>query len=331
MYLLDFRLGEKTGIDLLREARARGRSAPVILFTGQGRARTDSEALDAGAADYLEKAGLTSAVLDRAIRYAVAQSRAAAELEQKVRERTDELARANEALRDADRRKDEFLALLAHELRNPLTPITNALEILRLANDTGDTVRRQRERMERQVAQLKRLVEDLLDVSRITTGKLRLTIDALTVQEVMESVIDMSRSQLDKAKLELIADVPAEPVRIAGDRVRLTHVFCNILNNAAKFTEPGGKVWLTVAPTGGRVTVTIRDTGVGIPADVLPQVFALFTQVDRTLNRSQSGLGIGLALVRRLVEMHGGTVSAHSDGVGTGATITVHLPLPRRG
>ena len=178
---------------MLREARARGRSAPVILFTSQGQSRTDLEALDAGADDYLEKAGLTSALLDRAIRYAVAQSRESAELERKVRERTNELAQANAALRDADRRKDEFLAILAHELRNPLTPIMNALEILRLANDTGEPVRRQRERMERQVAQLKRLVEDLLDVSRITTGKLRLTLEPLTIQDVMESVLDMSR------------------------------------------------------------------------------------------------------------------------------------------
>ena len=192
-YLLDFRLGKQTGIELLREARARGRSAPVILFTSQGQSRTDLEALDAGADDYLEKAGLTSALLDRAIRYAVAQSRESAELERKVRERTNELAQANAALRDADRRKDEFLAILAHELRNPLTPIMNALEILRLANDTGEPVRRQRERMERQVAQLKRLVEDLLDVSRITTGKLRLTLEPLTIQDVMESVLDMSR------------------------------------------------------------------------------------------------------------------------------------------
>ncbi|HEY1189974.1 MAG TPA: hybrid sensor histidine kinase/response regulator [Gemmata sp.] len=329
VYLLDFRLGARTGIDLLREAGRRGRSAPVLLFTGQARSRTDFEALDAGADDYLEKAGLTSALLDRSIRYALVQSRAAAELERKVRERTEELARVNEALRDADRRKDEFLALLAHELRNPLTPILNALEILRLANDSGETVRRQRERMERQVAQLKRLVEDLLDVSRITTGKLRLAPEHLTIQEVVESAIDMSRSQLEAAQLEVVVSAPAEPIALHGDRVRLTQVFCNVLNNAAKFTEPGGRVTVTVAPHPGRVTVSIRDTGVGIPATVLPHLFALFTQVDRTLNRTQSGLGIGLALVRRLVEMHGGTVSAHSDGVGTGATFTVHLPLTR--
>ena len=329
VFLVDYQLGAKTGIELLRETRARGRSGPVILFTGQGHSRTDMEALDAGADDYLEKAGLTPALLDRSIRFAIVQQRAAAELERKVKERTEELARANAALREADRRKDEFLATLAHELRNPLAPIRNALEILRLAGDTGDTVRRQRERLERQVAQLVRLVDDLLDVSRITTGKLRLTPEALTIQEVVESALDTSRPQLEKARLTLAADVPAEPIKLFGDRVRLTQVFSNILNNAAKFTEPGGRVFLTVARDGDRVSVTIRDTGVGIPSDVMPVLFALFTQVDRSLNRAQGGLGIGLALVRRLVEMHEGTVAAHSEGPGKGATFTVTLPTQK--
>jgi signal transduction histidine kinase len=326
VFLVDYRLGARTGIELLRETRTRTRSGPVILFTGQGHSRTDMEALDAGADDYLEKAGLTPALLDRSIRFALVQHRAAAELERKVQQRTEELARANAALREADRRKDEFLATLAHELRNPLAPIRNALEIMRLANDTGETVRRQRERLERQVAQLVRLVDDLLDVSRITTGKLRLTVEPLTIQEVVEAAIDMSRSQIEKAKLALTTDVPSEPVALTGDRVRLAQVFTNILNNAAKFTEPGGRVWLTVAPGADTVTVTIRDTGVGIPPEVLPVVFALFTQVDRSLNRAQGGLGIGLAIVRRLVEMHQGTVAAHSAGPGTGATFTVTLP-----
>jgi signal transduction histidine kinase len=329
VYLLDYRLGARTGIELLRAARARGatRSAPVILLTGQAHSQTDGEALDAGADDYLEKAGLTPALLDRAIRYAVAQSRAAAELERKVRERTAELAKANAALRDADRRKDEFLALLAHELRNPLTPIVHALEILRLANDTGETVRRQRERMERQVAQLNRLVEDLLDVSRITSGKMRLSPEPLLVQEIVDTAVDMSRPQLEKSGLELTLDVPAEPIRLVGDRVRLTQVLGNLLNNAAKFTETGGRVWLDVRRTGDRVSLTVRDTGVGIPAPLLPQIFDLFNQVERTVHRSHSGLGIGLALVQRLTEMHGGKVSAHSDGPGKGAAFTVELPV----
>jgi signal transduction histidine kinase len=170
-------------------------------------------------------------------------------------------------------------------------------------------------------------VDDFLDVSRITTGKLRLNCEPLTLQEVLEAALEMSRPQIEKARLSLETDIPAEPVPLHGDRVRLTQVFTNILNNAAKFTEPGGCVALKAVASPGRASVTITDTGVGIPADVLPVVFTLFTQVDRSLNRSQGGLGIGLALVRRLVEMHEGGVSAHSEGPGKGATFLVTLPL----
>jgi signal transduction histidine kinase len=327
VYLLDYRLGAKTGIDLLREAKGRGCSGPVILLTGQGHSKTDLEALAAGADDYLEKAGLTPALLARAIRYAAAQHAAESELEKKVKERTDELAKANEALRDADRRKDEFLSTLGHELRNPLAPIRNALEIMRIAGDKGDVLVRQRERLERQVAQMVRLVDDLLDVSRVVTGKLRLTSEPVLLQEVLEAALDLSRPHIEKARLALALDVPDAPIRLNADRVRLAQVFSNLLNNAAKYTEPGGRVSLSAEPSADRVAVRVRDTGVGIPPEVLPHIFELFTQVNRTLNRSQGGLGVGLALVRRLVEMHGGTVRAHSDGPGAGAEFTVELPV----
>jgi signal transduction histidine kinase len=190
-----------------------------------------------------------------------------------------------------------------------------------------DTINRQRERLERQVGQMKRLVDDLLDVSRITTGKLRLTPELLTLQDVFSAALDISRPHLEKAHLRFTADLPAEPVYLNADRVRLAQVFSNLLNNAAKYTEQGGRVSLTVSVANDRVEVKVRDTGVGIPRDVLPRVFELFTQVDRTLNRSEGGLGVGLALVRRLVEMHGGTVSAKSDGPGKGAEFTVNLPV----
>ncbi|HEY3788870.1 MAG TPA: hybrid sensor histidine kinase/response regulator [Urbifossiella sp.] len=327
LYLLDLHLGARTGIELLKEVRRRSCNRPVILLTGQGQVRTDLEALDAGASDYLEKSGLTSALLDRAIRFALVQHRAEALLEKKVQERTEELARANAALRDADRRKDEFLATLAHELRNPLAPIRNALEIIRLAGDKGEAIARQRERMERQVAQMQRLVDDLLDVSRLTVGKLRISPETLTIQEVIETAIDTSRPLFEKAKLTFISEVPAAPIRITGDRVRLAQAFSNLLHNAAKFTEPGGRVWLSVAPSEETVSVVVRDTGVGIPKSLLPAVFTMFTQIDRSLNRSQGGLGIGLALVRRLVEMHGGKVAAESEGTGFGATFTITLPI----
>lgn len=327
VYLLDYRLGAKTGIDLLREVHSRSCSGPVILLTGQGHTRTDLEALDAGADDYLEKTGLTSALLERAMRYALAQHRAAAELERRVRERTEELAKANEALREANRRKDEFLSTLGHELRNPLAPILNGLEIMRLAPDNPTTIARQRDRLERQVGQMTRLVEDLLDVSRITTGKLRLKREPLTLQEVLDTALEISRPHIEKAGLEFVVNLPDEPIDLFADRVRLAQVFSNLLNNAAKFTETGGRVMVSATVEAGRVHVRVRDTGIGIPAEVMPHLFELFTQIDHTLNRSQGGLGVGLALVRRLVELHDGTVSAHSEGSGCGAEFRITLPL----
>ena len=350
-YLLDYRLGARTGIELLNEAQVRGCSGPVILLTGRGQSRTDLDALNAGADDYLEKGGLTPPALERSLRYAMAQHAAAAELERKVQERTEALARANEALRERDRRKDEFLSTLGHELRNPLAPIRNALEIMRLADDQPEVVARQRERLERQVAQMVRLVDDLLDVSRVVTGKLRLTPEPVTLQDVLEAALDLSRPHLEKSRLSLETRIPPDPIVLNADRVRLAQVFSNLLNNAAKYTEAGGRVTLTVervTRAGGEigrvesatgedipvvagsafVRVRVKDTGVGIPAHVLPHIFELFTQVDRTLNRSQGGLGVGLALVRKLVEMHGGTVSARSEGAGRGTEFTVELPVP---
>jgi signal transduction histidine kinase len=294
VYLLDYRLGAKTGVDLLAEAQDRGCSGPVILFTGQ----------------------------------ALQQKRYEAELERKVRERTAELARLNEQLREADRRKDEFLATLAHELRNPLAPIRNALQIIRLAGETPVAVEQARQIMDRQIQQMVRLIDDLLDVSRITRGKLQFARERVAVGAVIEAALELSGPLLERAGLELAVDVPDGPLWVSGDRVRLAQVFSNLLNNAAKYTESGGRVTLTAAADEDWVVVRVRDTGVGIPPDILPDVFDLFTQVDRTLNRSQGGLGIGLALVKKLVDLHGGRVSAAaSDGVGKGAEFEVRLPL----
>jgi signal transduction histidine kinase len=329
VYLLDYRLGPRTGIELLREANAQACACPVILLTGQSQDRTDLAALAAGADDYLEKAGLTPNLLERSIRYALAQRSAASELERKVKERTEELAKVNEALRTANRSKDEFLSTLGHELRNPLAPILNALEIMRLSGNKMDIITRQRERLERQVGQMVRLVDDLLDVSRITTGKLRLTPESLSLQDVIQAAVEISRPQLEKASLKFSTDLPNEPIPLYADRVRLAQVFSNLLNNAAKYTEAGGQVSIVVELSGEHVVVRVRDTGVGIPREVLPRVFELFTQVDRTLNRSEGGLGVGLALVRRLVELHGGSVSAQSNGPGTGTEFLVTLPLKK--
>ena len=327
VYLLDYLLGARTGIDLLTEAHAKGCRAPVILLTGKGQREIALEAMRLGAADYLEKAGLTPGLLERSILYTLQQHRYEAELERKVRERTEELARANEALKLADRRKDEFLSMLAHELRNPLAPIRNALEIMRLAAQDVDSVTRQREMLERQVGVMVRLIDDLLDVSRITTDKLRVQPAPTTIRDVIESAVEVSRPMLDRAGIELAVELPADLVPLQADRVRLGQVFTNLLNNAAKFTEAGGRVTLAAAREGNEVVVRVRDTGVGIAPESLGRVFDLFAQVDRGTDRSAGGLGIGLALVKRVVELHSGRVTAHSDGPGTGSEFTVRLPI----
>jgi signal transduction histidine kinase len=329
VYLLDFRLGEKTGLDLLAEARKRGTAGPVILLTGQNVWEVDLAAMESGAADFLEKGRLDATLLERSIRYALQQRRYEAELERKVQERTEALERANEALKEADRRKDEFLATLAHELRNPLAPIRNALEIMRVGGARPDAADRAREIVERQVGQMVRLINDLLDVSRITRGKLGLAAERVGLGEVIEAALETSRPLLDEADLKFELSLPEAPLYVRGDRLRLAQVFSNLLNNAAKYTEPGGTVRLSAKRQGKEAVVRVCDTGVGIPADVLPQVFELFTQVDRTLNRSQGGLGIGLALVKQIVDLHGGAVAVHSDGVGKGAEFVVRMPLEK--
>jgi signal transduction histidine kinase/ActR/RegA family two-component response regulator len=237
-----------------------------------------------------------------------------------------ENARLYEELREGDRRKDEFLALLAHELRNPLAPLRNALQIMRLSGD-GEGEANVRDMMERQVRQMVRLVDDLLDVSRITRGKLELRKERVELATVMQTAVEIARPLIEAGGHELTVTLPKQPVHVDGDLTRLAQVFSNLLNNAAKYNEPGGHIRLTAERQGSDAVVTVKDTGVGIPADMLPKLFEMFTQVDRSLERSQGGLGLGLNIVRRLVEMHGGSVEAHSDGHGKGSEFVVRLPV----
>jgi len=327
VYLVDFRLGGKTGLDLIREMRERGCAGPVILLTGVGQPEIDRAAEAAGAADYLEKSRLDPVVLERVIRYARRQHAQEMELERKVAERTAELAEANAALREADRRKDQFLATLGHELRNPLAPIRYALEVMRLAAENPTAIASARDSIERQVRHMVRLIEDLLDASRITRDKLRVDLCPIDMTEPLRAAVEAAQPHMDAAGVTLVAALPDRPLPVNGDSIRLAQLFSNLLTNAAKYTERGGTATLSVELGAPHVVVRVRDNGVGIPPELLPQVFDLFTQVDRTLNRAQGGLGIGLALAKRLAQMHGGDVTAHSEGIGRGAEFAVRLPV----
>jgi PAS domain S-box-containing protein len=230
-------------------------------------------------------------------------------------------------LKEADRRKDDFLAMLAHELRNPLAPIRTAVKVLHLKGSDVPEARGARQIIDRQVEHLTRLIDDLLDVSRITLNKLALRQQPVELSEVITAAVESSRSFIEQRGHELTVSLPPEPVCVNGDLVRLAQVFLNLLNNAAKYTEHGGRIWLTAERQQDHAVVRVTDTGVGIPADKLPRLFEMFYQVDASLERAHGGLGIGLSLVRRLVEFHGGSVEARSDGPGKGSEFTVRLPV----
>ncbi|MFO0928583.1 MAG: PAS domain S-box protein [Gemmataceae bacterium] len=231
-----------------------------------------------------------------------------------------------DVLREADRKKDEFIALLAHELRNPLAPIRNGLQVLRLAGP-GPETDRTREMMDRQLTHLVRLVDDLLDVSRISRNKMELRRSRVALADVVASAVETASPPIEAAGHRLTVTLPPAPVYLNADLTRLAQVFSNLLTNSAKYTPPGGRIDLTAELHDGQVAVAVRDTGIGVPPAALPTLFDMFSQVDRSIERTTGGLGIGLALVKGLVDMHGGTVSAHSDGDGRGSTFTVTLPV----
>jgi PAS domain S-box-containing protein len=244
----------------------------------------------------------------------------------------EQLALAQQALREADRRKNEFLAMLAHELRNPLAPIRNAISILRQKG--GSPVRETCEMLERQVGLMVRLVDDLVDVSRITRNKIELRKERIDLEAVVAQAVECTRPLCLSMGHEMAIRLPDEPIVLEGDRIRLTQVFANLLDNACKYMERGGRVSLSAdfsPPQGeatGQVVVRIRDEGIGIAADQLARIFDMFAQVDTTLERTKTGLGIGLTLVRKLVEMHGGRIEAHSEGPGKGSEFVVRLAVP---
>ena len=230
-------------------------------------------------------------------------------------------------LAEADRRKDEFLALLAHELRNPLAPVTAAVEILRMGALSSPESRRATEIIGEAMRHMTRLVDDLLGVSRITRGILELRKEPLELSQVVQNAVYETRPLIDASGVRLIVDLPTSPIRLDADGIRLTQALSNLLNNAAKYTDPGGSIVLSAERQGNEVAVSVRDTGIGIPPDKLDHIFEIFAQLDNSLERARGGLGLGLTLVKRLVELHGGKVEAKSEGLGQGSEFVVRLPV----
>ncbi|TFW28548.1 response regulator [Massilia arenosa] len=235
--------------------------------------------------------------------------------------------RAESALLQADKRKDEFLATLAHELRNPLAPIRTGLDILRIRSGDAEATRRATDIMERQLRQMVRLVDDLLDVSRINTGKFAIKTGRVELKAVVNDALEVVRPYIELHGHELLLDLPDRPVFLNGDATRLAQILSNLLNNAAKYTNRGGRVKLSAHVDDKVLTLSVADNGIGLEQDMLDQVFEMFVQVDSSLERTNAGLGVGLSLAKRLVELHGGTIEAHSPGVGQGSEFVVKLPI----
>jgi signal transduction histidine kinase/CheY-like chemotaxis protein len=296
---------------------------PILLLTRPGADSAESgEAVRSFGNVMLLERPLRLATLVTSVRTALRARDRQYQLRDILLERT----RAEEALRLADRRKDEFLATLGHELRNPLAPLLTALHLLKAAGGDNPTIARTSIVMERQINHLVRLVNDLLEVSRITRGFIQVEREPVDLAYVIHSAVDTSRPLIDAAGHTLHVDVPVEPVTVYGDAIRLTQIVANLLTNAAKYTNAGGQIWVRVWRESKTAIVSVRDNGIGIPPDQLASVFEMFTQVDRSSRLAQGGLGIGLTLVRSLVGLHGGNVRAHSRGAGTGSEFIVEFP-----
>lgn len=329
----DIKMPGMDGLALLREIRRLRPQTPTLMITGHGEHDLALLALRGGAYDFIQKpidreyftASLRRAIeVHRLNRQVLDQQRAlerhARHLQDKIDERTSELREANEA-------KDRFIAILAHELRNPLAPIQHAIEILQRRGDLPPEGNNACEVMRRQVVHVSRLLDDLLDVSRIQHGKIRLERSPIELGPVIDHALEACMPMIRSCGHEVTLKVEARDVCIDGDAARLEQVVSNLLHNAAKYTEPGGKIVLSTRQEGGTVVIEVSDSGIGIAPEMLDRIFDLFAQTEQSLDRPQGGLGIGLTLVRHLVRMHGGEVRVRSPGIGRGSSFLVRLPV----
>ncbi len=326
--LLDVQMPGMDGFELaeLMRGTERTRRVPIIFLTaGSADRQRRFRGYETGAVDFLHKP----------IEADILKSKAQVFFDlylqkQLLLQQRDELKSSSEALQEADRKKDEFLATLAHELRNPLAPIRNGLQVLRMS-PSEEVSEEVRSMMDRQLTHMVRLIDDLLDVSRVSQGKIELRREHITLQSAIQAAIEGSKPLIEANKHMLELKIPEKEIWVDADLTRLAQIISNLLNNAAKYTQSGGNIILSAKLENNNAVVSVTDNGMGIPPEMLPKVFDLFTQVDRTLERSQGGLGIGLALVKRLVHMHGGQITVESGGVNKGSTFTITVPAIKNG
>ncbi|HZU36052.1 MAG TPA: response regulator [Gemmataceae bacterium] len=319
--LADYSLPSFDGIAALKMAQELCPDTPFVFVTGAMGEEVAIETLKSGATDYVLKQHLER--LASSVRRALREAADRAErrrLEEELHQRAEELA-------EAHRRKDEFLAILAHEMRNPLAPIRNALQLMRLRGIKDPVLDQGRDIIDRQVHHLSQLVDDLLDVSRITRGKIQVKRERVDLAHVIHASVETVRPLIDKRHHRLTTMLGTEPIWLDADPLRLEQIITNLLTNAAKYTDPGGQIALTVEREGDQAAIRVRDTGIGISATLQARIFDLYMQAEPLLERSQGGLGIGLTLVKQLVELQGGSIAVYSAGPGQGSEFTVRLPV----
>jgi signal transduction histidine kinase len=333
LVMADLRLPDLNALELLRETRSLGLDTPFLVITGRGDESTAVAALKLGAHDYIVKRENYLTQLPYAIDNAI-QRAELVRINHRLQGEVAERAKAETALRvqaealaDSSRQKDEFLAMLGHELRNPLAPVRTALELLQRGGGAPAIAERAHTVMDRHISHMVRMVDDLLDVARITSGRIRLNVEETDMRQVAAEAVDCVRPLIETRRQHLEVSVSPDAIPIRGDVTRLVQVATNLLDNAAKYTAEGGAIRVTVRQEEPYAVLRVADTGVGISPRLLGRIFDLFAQDDRTLERSQGGLGLGLSLVRRITELHGGTVEARSEGRGYGSEFVVRLPL----
>jgi len=330
--LVDVQMPGMDGFELAELMRGAERTSEVpIIFVTAGIHDQPRvfKGYESGAVDFLFKP-LDPHILRSKVAVFVQLYRQKQELAERVCELEVTLAERQQienALKMADRRKNEFLAMLGHELRNPLAPIKNAAQIMKRLNVSDPKLRMLQQIIDRQTGHLARLVDDLLDISRIEQGKITIRKELIDLATVVDQALESSQPLIQARQHELIVSVPNTPISLMGDSERLAQLISNLLNNAAKYTPPGGTIWLTVTREDGEALIRVKDTGEGMAEPLLSHVFEIFTQSERTLDRAQGGLGLGLAIVKNLVELHQGRIEAHSEGPGKGSEFSVWLPV----